>query len=401
MSNFLELPAIKVAQPLGIFYSVSIPANILKIITYAARAKYKKEGIFNKVLSPITGTQRDHDEKREKEIAAYIDSTESALPNTIILGANIEESGALASETDRWHAKETGEGFYKLIIPTDRALASVIDGQHRLNGCNWAERKNYNLICSVYLDLPAPYHAYLFATINANQKKVDRSLAYDLYGFNLDKEPRRIWSPEKLAVYLVRKINASEGPFKDRIILGAQVEEELDNGIISLAALVDSILSMISSNPKHDRDKILYHRNDNGRKALTLKKYSPPLRSLYVNEYDDRIESLIYNFINLTNDVVFTSQPTRSYITKTVGIQAMFDWFKCYLQVYGTDFNSSDLSEKLKIISSIDFTDNFYTASGLGRSRMKNVMLVNTGLKALDALVSSQDYECYVQRKMK
>jgi DNA phosphorothioation-associated DGQHR protein 1 len=399
MSNYLELPAIKVVQPLGIFYSVSIPADILKNITFVARAKYKKEGIFNKVLSPITGTQRDNDEKREKEIAIYIDSTESALPNTIILGANIEENGTLAREIDRWHALEIGDGFYKLIIPTNRALASVIDGQHRLNGCTWAERKKYNLICSVYLDLPAPYHAYLFATINANQKKVDRSLAYDLYGFSLDTEPRSIWSPEKLSVYLVRKLNTSEGPFKNKVILGAQQEDEAGQGIISLASLVDSIISLISPNPKHDRDKILYHRNDKGRKALTLKKISPPLRDKYINGEDDFIEKLINDFLVLIYEKLMPFQNERSYIKKTVGYQALFDWLKYYLQV-NTKFNNTDISGKLEIISRIDFTDNFYTASGLGRGRMKNVMLINTGLKNIESLQKSKDYEFYVERFM-
>ena len=172
MSNFLELPTIKIIQPLGIFYSVMVPADVLKEITFVARAKYKSEGIFNKILSPIKGTQRESVVKREKEIAAYIDSSESALPNAIIIGANIKENGNLADEIDRWHVVEVQKGFYKLIIPSKKALASVIDGQHRLNGCAWSERKNFNLICSVYLDLPSPYHAYLFATINANQKKV-------------------------------------------------------------------------------------------------------------------------------------------------------------------------------------------------------------------------------------
>ncbi|WP_026843198.1 DGQHR domain-containing protein [Citrifermentans bremense] len=400
MSNFLELPAIKISQPLGIFYSVVIPANTLKLITYVARAKYKREGIFNKVLSPITGTQRDHDEKREKDIAAYIDSTESALPNTIILGANIEENGSLTRESDRWHAIEVGNGFYQLIVPTGRALASVIDGQHRLNGCVQSERQDYNLICSVYLDLPAPYHAYLFATINANQKKVDRSLAYDLYGFSLDQEPRTIWSPEKLAVYLVRKINVSDGPFKNRIILGAQSDEESDNGLISLAALVDSILNLVSSNPKQDRDKILYHKNDKGRKSLIVKKYSPPLRELYITGQDDKIEFILLDFIAVANEIVLKGQPDRSYIVKTVGIQAILDWFKCYLQIKGHDFDRGDLLDKLHRINRIDFTDNFYTASGLGRGRMKNVMLINTGLKALDSLRKSKDFEFYGQRQL-
>lgn len=397
MSNYLELPAIKITQPLGIFYSVAIPADILKKITYVARAKYKSEGIFNKILSPITGTQRSNDEKREEEIGKYIDSSESALPNTIILGANIKANGTLIRESERWHVAEVSEGFYKLIIPTETELASVIDGQHRLNGCLKSERKNYMLACSVYLDLPAPYHAYLFATINANQKKVERSLAYELYGFSLDKEPRNIWSPEKLAVYIVRKLNSSEGPLKNKVILGAQQEDEKKSGIVSLASLVDSIIGLFSSNPKHDRDLILYHKNDKGRKILSVKKISPPLRDKYINNDDDYIESLINDFILIIYDKLLVLQPDRSYIKKTVGFQALFDWLKCYLQI-NRKFDKTDIANKFDKISRIDFTDNFYTASGLGRGRMKNVMLINSGLKELLSLRKSNDYEFYSER---
>lgn len=400
MNNYLELPAIKIKQPLGVFYSVSVPADILKKITFVARAKYKTEGMFNRVLSPITGTQRESIEKREKEIATYIDSSESALPNAIIIGANIKENGTLADEDERWHAERVGDGCYKLIVPTERALASVIDGQHRLNGCSWSERKDYNLVCSVYLNLPAPYHAYLFATINANQKKVDRSLAYELYGFSLDQEPRRIWSPEKLGVYLARKINATEGgPLYKKILLGAQQEdEEEEKGILSLASLVDSIISLISSNPKLDRDKILYHKNKEGRKCLIVKNTSPPLRKNFVAGEDDYIEKIIVDYLAIVNDVLLSNQPERSYINKTVGYQSLFDFLKFYLRTTKGSFDKQDIIRLFEKIKQIDFTDNFFTASGLGRGRLKNVMLVNSGLKSIDSLSKSNDFILYKDR---
>lgn len=395
MKNYLELPAIKVSQPLGVFYSVCIKADVLKKITYVARAKYKKDGLFDKVLSPITGTQRVNDEKREKEIAIYLESLESALPNSIILGANFYENGSLANDSERWRAEEISEGFYKLIIPTEMELASVIDGQHRLNGCTWSIRKDYSLICSVYLDLPAPYHAYLFATINANQKKVDRSLAYELYGFNLENESRNIWSPEKLSVYLVRRLNSIDGPLRNKIVLGAQSEDIETNGVVSLASMVDSILSLLTSNPKIDRDKILSHRNTNGRKALKLKRSSPPLRRKFVDGDDKYIEDLIFDFTKLAHENLIKYQNERSYIKKTVGYQALFDFFRIFLMSEQGIYNGEKLSRILREFGDIDFTDNFFTASGLGRGRMKNVMLLKSGLKNIESLSKSNDYQVY------
>jgi hypothetical protein len=47
------------------------------------------------------------------------------------------------------------------------------------------EHRDMELLCVVFIDLPTPYHAYIFATINFNQKKVDRSLTY----------PVSLWQP--------------------------------------------------------------------------------------------------------------------------------------------------------------------------------------------------------------
>jgi hypothetical protein len=40
------------------------------------------------------------------------------------------------------------------------------------------------LICSIFFELPKPYQAQLFATINSTQKPVDKSLTYELFGYN-------------------------------------------------------------------------------------------------------------------------------------------------------------------------------------------------------------------------
>jgi DGQHR domain-containing protein len=88
-------------------------------------------------------------------------------------------------------------------------VAAVVDGQHRLFGFEAVsdERKKMPLACAIFLDLPTPQQASVFATINFNQKPVSKSQTYELFGYNLDDEPPESWSPEKLSVFIARKLN--------------------------------------------------------------------------------------------------------------------------------------------------------------------------------------------------
>src|SRR5690606_26453257 len=106
------------------------------------------------------------------------------------------------SPSSRWTATEVEGDLCSVTIPSAKKLAAVIDGQHRLFGFVDAkpERLTMNLLCSVFLDLPKPFQAQLFATINSTQKRVDKSLTYELFGYNIDDEAENLWTPDKLAV---------------------------------------------------------------------------------------------------------------------------------------------------------------------------------------------------------
>ncbi len=209
MTSFpLRLPAIKVSQPFGDFFVVSLDAMTLQRLVSLDPSRIfsaEKRLFWHKVL----GAQRPSSERRTKQIAKYINTVEAAFPNSIILAANYVETGELQEDDKkRWKIKLVGEKIYELIIPTPEPMASVVDGQHRLLGfkdCN-SDRKNMELLCAVYMDLPHAYQAYLFATININQRKVNKSLAYEQFGYNLDDEERRSWSPDKLAVFFTRRL---------------------------------------------------------------------------------------------------------------------------------------------------------------------------------------------------
>jgi DGQHR domain-containing protein len=181
MANPITIPAISISQPIGEFFLCSIPASTLLKVTYSIPATMKREdGMF----SSIWGSQRVKSKARFKQIGEYIDETGATFPNTIILSANYLEDGSYVGEEEiRWHARKNGNGCFILTIPTEKRLASIIDGQHRLEGFKYAtkpERLDMDIPCAVYINLPREYQARIFATININQKRVDKSLAYEL-----------------------------------------------------------------------------------------------------------------------------------------------------------------------------------------------------------------------------
>ncbi len=400
MSREIKLPAIKVEQPIGTFYAVSISSDLLSKVAFSSRAEYKNKDLQDGFLSLLKGNQRDLDIKRSKQIGQYIDSIESTFPNSIILGANFDRDGNLIEDYDiRWRVEKDGEQYFLIIPSEDNVVATIIDGQHRLSGFKYSERKNMDLLCSVFIDLPAPYQAYIFATINFNQKNVNKSLAYDLYGFRVEEEERKEWSPEKLAVYISRRLNKYSIPLKDKIKLGApsDIDETSESRkFISLSTVVDGIIKLITNNPKKDRDQLLNFKNKNGRQALTDKMPAQPLRSLYLNYKDDEIEKIINKYFSKSKELLWDYQSETSYLLKTIGFQTQFEILRQYL-LATSDYELNNIDEKLTLLREIDFSDIFFTASGIGASRMKNIALIKIGLKPLADLKEHKDYNDYMR----
>jgi len=198
----LSTPVLKVVQPLGEFFVTVLPAKLLLDITYSDPLRIL--GLSEHGHYELKGHKRKLIQQRLKEIGRFIDTTEAAFPNSIILAANYRETGELEEDAPaRWAVEFTSNDdmIGTLTIPSQSKLAAIVDGQHRLYGFKEAsvkENLEMPLLCSIYLDLPNPFQAYLFATINYNQRPVDKSQSYELYGFNLEEEPpQRRGHPKK------------------------------------------------------------------------------------------------------------------------------------------------------------------------------------------------------------
>lgn len=391
-----------VSQPFAEFFVTEIPARILLDVAYSDRLTAEKTG---DAYYTLRGSQRPKAERRLKEIAEFINSKTASFPNSIILAANYREDNGLIEEDERckWRLEIPPENpIGTLTVPTSAKLAPVIDGQHRLFAYNYADRENLKmpLLCAIFFDLPKPYQAFLFATINANQRPVSKSLTYELFGYNVEDEPPQKWTPEKLAVFLTRKLATESGsPFRDHIIIAAendfaprmaQVRKE-HGWAVSMATVVEGIVNLISHNPKQDAYRIggsLAYEGKNRSVLLNESPDSRPLRRLYIANSDEIIYAGVRNFFLAVSNTIWKNASPDSYIRKTVGIQALFDVLRTIIEdrVQEKDFRVSRFEERTARAVRVDFADRFFQTSGTGRQRIRNTLQLCLGLKTLDRI---------------
>lgn len=398
----LSVPALRVHQPIGVYYVAVIPAEVLLQVSYSDKLTAKWDA--KRAIYVLDGTQRPLQEKRFQQIAEYIARADSAFPNTIILAANFrQEDGLLETGPDetaqpgtldtRWSISDGPDGSAVLTIPTKDKLAAIIDGQHRLLGFTQVkdpERLKMQLICSVFLGLPKPFQAQLFATINSTQKAVDKSQTYELFGYNLEDEDPEEWSPDKLAVFIARKLGTDvESPLKGRVVIAAETDEELKalgayaGWRVSTAVIVDGVLRLISSNPKRDTAAML-EGNRKPRSVLGRGRADRSvLRSLYLEGQDEVLYILTRNYLDACERIFWRNAPEGSYITKTVGVQALLDILRLVAQKANEDRDISvaHFESILQPAAKIDFTaDAFRNASGAGRTTIKRAIAEACGL---------------------
>ena len=329
---FLRRPALIVRQELGVFFVTTMKARELLQLCYSDRL----EAVENLATDgyELRGTQRSLDHARLRSIADYIARIDSSFPNSIILAANFRQEDGLIEEDEnlRWRVDGDASGSYSLVVPTTTKLAAVIDGQHRLFAYakTTASRLDNDLVCAVFLDLPKAMQAGLFATINSTQKPVDKSLTFELFGYNISEEPPKNWSPDKLAVYLTRRLGSDlESPLRGRIAVAPEHGFELPpvsggSWTISTAAVVTGILRLFSSNPKRDANFLL---GASRRERVDLEGIfndQSPLRLLYLSTNDQLLYLLVRNFLEACDLVFWKGAPPNSFIFRTVGVTALF-----------------------------------------------------------------------------
>lgn len=388
----MTFKAIRVDQPFDSFFVFKMSAFDLLKVSFSDPLRYEED-------KSLVGNQRDLRKERIKEIGEYIEGVDAAFPNSIIVSANYEIDGSICEDPNlRWEYKELEDNVFEVTIPTNKKLASIIDGQHRVNGfrkVSEERQKEIDLLVSAYFDLPNPYQAFIFATINYNQKSVDKSLALEQWGFSLETTDAKTWSPEMLAVFLTKKLNIDEdSPFYNHIIVAPQNDNYLfkkkakDNDwAVSTATIVNGISGLITRNATRDlnilRKVELKNRNRKLVNEITYK--NTPLREFYLNQNDLLIYKIVVNFFTASDNILFQKTAGKSsYIKKTVGIQALFDVLRDILlkELKNKKIGVSFFESFLRKVEHIDFDQDYYQASGTGKTRIRNTIQYALGYKS-------------------
>jgi len=281
-----RFPAIRIRQPIGEIYVAKMTSLQIQRITYFdVRRRIQEERDIERYL----GIQRPLDDRRVESLKKYVNFADATFPTSIIISVEAE------------YAKFSDENGL-LILSNTRAnedhpdtsicgLCRVIDGQHRIAGLEGFSGSEFDVLVSVFVGSDIADQAYIFATVNLEQNKVNRSLVYDLF------ELAKIRSPYKtchnIAVALDRSI---DGPFYRRIKRLGVSTEGRSAETLTQATFVNSLIRYISDDPKGDRDILLRGRN--------LPKLSPSdmkrlcFRNLFIDDDDIKIGKILEEYFN-------------------------------------------------------------------------------------------------------
>lgn len=202
--------------------------------------------------------QRRVSDARKQEIKKYIHETiitasqrneEPVLfPTAMLLACTLDYLDAQYSDGEYLHLPPDVE-FY--IVDGQHRLASMIDlyddlkksipYDDEIRVVRYLDQFKFN--CTILLNFDMWEQARVFADVNFNQKKVDRSLYYSIYGMDFDEEAplhtNAMYAAHNLVVALNNRDNSV---MKDKIrMLGK------GKGLVSQAFVADSLLRHISS----------------------------------------------------------------------------------------------------------------------------------------------------------
>lgn len=287
----IELPCVRVSQPIGDFYIASIDSAILGQITYADVRRLTEDREVDRYL----GIQREVNPKRVKEIGEYVNTIDACFPTAVILAV----PGRCASYDSNRRIltlKTALEGDESEKI--DRLqIARVLDGQHRIEGLKSLRsgHLNFEVNVSVFIDMDIESQAYLFSVVNLAQTKVNKSLVYDLFEFSRARSPQK--SAHQIAVALDR--DPKSAFFKRIKRLGVATRGRFTE-TLTQATFVQALLPYISKDPVEDRDLFLRGKSPNPADATELKVTI--FRNMFLSEKELEIADIIFHYFDAVRE---------------------------------------------------------------------------------------------------
>lgn len=372
----LRIPATLVRQPVGDMYIASMPHDVITRIAYFDVRRISKE---EREIETYLGIQRPLDVRRSGEIGQYVNFTDASFPSSIIVAvdegyARYDEGGFIVIRNYR-----DGETQPSTNI---RDVARVLDGQHRIAGLEGFKGNRFDVIVTIFIGADISDQAYIFATVNLEQKKVSKSLAYDLFALAKSRSPQK--TCHNMAVAFDQD---AASPFFGRIKRLGTATPGRDFETISQATFVDSLLPYISLAPKADRDVLLRGRtlpnptNAEIRKAI--------FRKMFVEGKDLDIALTVHEYFAAVRErwpMAWDATGLGYVLNRTNGFRALARFLRpAYLHyTMGKEvINRRQFGEILRKakLKDDDFTTDNFPAGTSGEAALFNQLMVECGFR--------------------
>lgn len=323
-----EIPVFPIKQPIGSFFIGVMGASRLCEITDFDVRRLIREREFETYL----GIQRPLDKKRVKEIQRYVETVDACFPAGVILSVSAKcatynkesRSLKLSNYIDEENPEQSV--FY-------RAIARVIDGQHRIEGLKHVKQPDFQVGVSIFIGIDVAEEAYIFSTVNLAQTKVNRSLATDLFDLAHTKSPQKLC--HNVAVTLDKEIGS---PFYHRIKrLGVATEGRFDE-TITQATVYDMLMPYLSKDPIRDRDCFMRHKQPERASSEELRKLL--FRNMFLDGQELEIVDILWHYFEAVSrrwPEAWNSNRRGMILNKTNGFRALMRFLRpVYLAVAGT-----------------------------------------------------------------
>lgn len=362
----LELPVLKVRQPIGDFFIASMKAQDLVDISYVdVRRLVNDQRDFERYL----GIQRCVSEKRVIDIKKYIQGSDATFPTSVILAIDekcaeykklTENSGILILSE---YKPENGDNDKEISF---NMIARVIDGQHRIaafmdKNNNFSFESDFDINLSLFIGADVSEQANIFATVNLAQTKVNKSLVYDLT--ELAKTPSPFKTCHKVAVVLDKEPSS---PLYHRIKRLGTATIGRKSEPLTQQSFVEALAKFLSIDPDDDRRKLLDGKDIQKANLNYLQK--SPFRNLFIEGKELDIAEILFNYFCAIREKWPVSwdeiDKKGNLLPRSNAFKAFMKYLKdyVYLDLVGNNIGSiPSSSDFAKYFEHIDLKDEDFT----------------------------------------
>lgn len=313
----MKMPVIKIKQPIGEFFLGKLTATQIGAISDI------------RTLQSGKGIQRPLRREKINTIKRDCEDPDVVFPTSIIL--------AIEQKNPKLECLDLEGDIWSFEFDETQKIADIIDGQHRIVGILEAIDsgfKDIEMPVVLIFNITKEEKAYVFATINSNQTKVDKSTIYALFSMTSTHNPFRTCHE------IARAFNASkDSPFFNKLSMFGIREEKSET--LTQGTFIDEILTLITRNTETAKRDTIDIKN--GR--FLKEDKNRPLRHYFIKNQDEYIYRILFNYFKAVS-LIFREEWENSdqyILTKTTGFGALVSAFR---SIYKLGMKDKDLSRE-------------------------------------------------------